>query len=102
MKIVSLLPSATEIDAALGLAENLVGRSHECDWPAGLDHLPVLTQPKMNPLENAATIDRDVRALVEDGTSVYKLDADAIRAIAPVRRRRAQGRTFRTHASWNS
>ncbi len=37
----------------------------------------------MNPLENAATIDRDVRALVEDGTSVYKLDADAIRAIAP-------------------
>ncbi|MGB0699280.1 MAG: cobalamin-binding protein [Alphaproteobacteria bacterium] len=83
MKIVSLLPSATEIVAALGLAENLVGRSHECDWPAGLDHLPVLTQPKMNPLENAATIDRDVRALVEDGTSVYKLDADAIRAIAP-------------------
>ena len=83
MKIVSLLPSATEIVAALGLAENLVGRSHECDWPTGLDHLPVLTQPKMNPLENAATIDRDVRALVEDGTSVYKLDADAIRAIAP-------------------
>ena len=83
MKIVSLLPSATEIVAALGLAENLVGRSHECDWPTGLDHLPVLTQPKMNPLDNAATIDRDVRALVEDGTSVYKLDADAIRAIAP-------------------
>ena len=83
MKIVSLLPSATEIVAALGLAENLVGRSHECDWPTGLDHLPVLTQPKMNPLENAATIDRDVRALVEDGTSVYKLDADAIRTIAP-------------------
>ena len=83
MKIVSLLPSATEIVAALGLAENLVGRSHECDWPAGLNHLPVLTQPKMNPFENAATIDRDVRALVEDGTSVYKLDADAIRAIAP-------------------
>ena len=83
MKIVSLLPSATEIVAALGLAENLVGRSHECDWPTGLDHLPVLTQPKMNPLEDAATIDRDVRALVEDGVSVYRLDADAIRALAP-------------------
>lgn len=83
MKIVSLLPSATEIVAALGLAEKLVGRSHECDWPIGLDHLPVLTQPKMNPLQDAATIDRDVRALVEDGVSVYRLDAEAIRALAP-------------------
>ena len=45
MRIVSLLPSATEIVAALGLAEKLVGRSHECDWPLGLGHLPVLTQP---------------------------------------------------------
>ena len=83
MKIVSLLPSATEIVAALGLADALVGRSHECDWPQGLEHLPVLTQPKMNPLADAATIDRDVRALVEDGVSVYKLDADKIRALAP-------------------
>ncbi|MCH1486763.1 MAG: cobalamin-binding protein, partial [Alphaproteobacteria bacterium] len=56
MKIVSLLPSATEIVAALGMAEHLVGRSHECDWPVGLAHLPVLTQPKMNPLADAATI----------------------------------------------
>jgi iron complex transport system substrate-binding protein len=83
MRIVSLLPSATEIVAALGLAEKLVGRSHECDWPLGLGHLPVLTQPKMNPMADAATIDRDVRALVEDGVSVYKLDADAIRALQP-------------------
>jgi iron complex transport system substrate-binding protein len=83
MKIVSLLPSATEIVASLGLADRLVGRSHECDWPVGLDALPVLTQPKMNPMADAATIDRDVRALVEDGVSVYKLDADQIRALAP-------------------
>lgn len=83
MKIVSLLPSATEIVAALGLAEKLVGRSHECDWPVGLEHLPVLTQPKMDPQAAAAKIDRDVRALVEDGVSVYKLDADAIRSLSP-------------------
>ncbi len=83
MKIVSLLPSATEIVAALGFEAHLVGRSHECDWPLGLEHLPVLTQPKMNPQAAAATIDRDVCALVEDGASVYKLDADAIRDIAP-------------------
>ena len=83
MRIVSLLPSATEIVAALGLADKLVGRSHECDWPLGLGHLPVLTQPKMNPLADASAIDHDVRALVEDGVSVYKLDADAIRALQP-------------------
>lgn len=83
MKIVSLLPSATEIVAALGLAEKLVGRSHECDWPVGLEHLPVLTQPKMDPQAAAAKIDRDVCALVEDGVSVYKLDADAIRTLSP-------------------
>lgn len=83
MKIVSLLPSATEIVAALGMAEHLVGRSHECDWPVGLARLPVLTQPKMNPLADAATIDRDVRALVEHGVSVYKLNAEAIRALQP-------------------
>jgi iron complex transport system substrate-binding protein len=83
MKIVSLLPSATEIVAALGLAENLVGRSHECDWPTGLSHLPVLTRPKMNPEADAATIDRDVQALVENGVSVYRLDAEAIRALQP-------------------
>ena len=83
MKIVSLLPSATEIVADLGLAENLVGRSHECDWPTGLQHLPVLTEPKMNPEADAQTIDRDVRALVEEGVSVYKLDAEAIRDLQP-------------------
>lgn len=83
MKIVSLLPSATEIVAALGMAEKLVGRSHECDWPTDLAHLPVLTSPKMNPQADAAIIDRDVRALVEDGVSVYRLDADAIRDLEP-------------------
>tara|TARA_B110000971_G_C20036486_1_gene514540 strand:- start:3610 stop:4539 length:930 start_codon:yes stop_codon:yes gene_type:complete len=83
IKIVSLLPSATEIVAALGMGDQLVGRSHECDWPAGLDHLPILTAPKMNPQANAASIDRDVRALVEDGLSVYQLDADAIQRLAP-------------------
>ena len=83
MRIVSLLPSATEIVAALGMAKHLVGRSHECDWPVGLDHVPVLTQPKMNPQADAAIIDRDVRALVEDGVSVYHLDAEKIRALDP-------------------
>jgi len=83
MKIVSLLPSATEIVAALGMADHLVARSHECDWPSRVEPLPVLTAPKMNPQANAASIDRDVRALVQDGLSVYQLDAEAIQRLAP-------------------
>jgi len=83
MRIVSLLPSATEIIAALGLADRLVGRSHECDWPSGLADLPVLTAPKMNPQAEAATIDRDVRRLVEQGLSVYRVDAERLKALQP-------------------
>lgn len=83
MNIVSLLPSATEIIDALGMTAYLVGRSHECDWPAGVAQLPVLTAPKMNPRADAATIDGDVRTLVENGASVYRLDADRLRALAP-------------------
>ncbi|MEC8518607.1 MAG: cobalamin-binding protein, partial [Pseudomonadota bacterium] len=83
MRIVSLLPSATELVCALGLQQNLVGRSHECDWPLGLRNLPVLTQPKMNPMARAATIDNDVRRLVEHGVSVYMLDADKLADLAP-------------------
>ena len=47
-RIVSLLPAATEIAAALGLEENLVGRSHECDEPAGVASLPALTAARID------------------------------------------------------
>ena len=83
MRIVSLLPSATELVCALGFQQNLVGRSHECDWPLGLNDLPILTQPKMNPMDQAAKIDADVRRLVEQGVSVYRLDADKLAELAP-------------------
>ncbi len=83
MRIVSLLPSATEIVAALGMVDTLVGRSHECDWPVGLEHLPVLTSPKINSLTDAGTIDQNVRMLVEQGVSVYRLDAACIQTLAP-------------------
>ena len=51
-RIVSLLPSSTEIVCALGLRDLLIGVSHECDYPADVVGLPVLTEPKLNPQAN--------------------------------------------------
>jgi iron complex transport system substrate-binding protein len=83
MRIVSLLPSATEIVCAVGLREALVGRSHECDFPPGVERLPALCEPKVPIHGTSAEIDRDVRRLVADGLSVYRVDAEALRALAP-------------------
>ena len=83
MRIVSLLPSATEIVCAVGLRDALVGRSHECDFPPGVERLPALCEPKV-PIHGASReIDREVRRLVADGLSVYRVDAEALRALAP-------------------
>ena len=82
-RVVSLLPSSTEIVHALGLGERLVGRSHECDFPPELSHLPVLTEPKLDPAAPSAEIDARVKQLVSDGLSVYRVDAEALRRLAP-------------------
>jgi len=83
MRIISLIPSATEIVSALGFQRDLVGRSHECDWPAGIERLPVLTEPKMNPRLSTREIDRDVRTLVEQGLSVYRIDTRKLDELKP-------------------
>jgi iron complex transport system substrate-binding protein len=83
MRIVSLLPSATEIVCALGFREWLVGRSHECDFPSGVETLPALTAPKMNPRAGTEAIDREVRRLVEQGLSVYRIDSAALERAQP-------------------
>jgi len=82
-RIVSLIPSATEIVCALGFRDHLAGRSHECDYPGGLSALPVLTRPKMNPDAPSAQIDRDVRNLVENALSVYEVDAPGLKQVLP-------------------
>jgi iron complex transport system substrate-binding protein len=82
-RIVSLLPSATEIVCALGLADQLVGISHECDYPAQIVGRSVLTEPKINPDGSSAAIDRDVRALVHDGLSVYRIKTDVLQRLQP-------------------
>lgn len=82
-RILSLLPSTTEIAGALGLTRRLIGRSHECDRPNGVSALPILTEPKMDIEATSGEIDRRVKALVRDGLSVYRVDADALRHLRP-------------------
>lgn len=82
-RIVSLLPSATEIAVALGLQDNLVGRSHECDFPPAVKALPVCTSTKLEKGLSAQAIEDRVKAIVETGLSVYDVDAVLLRSLAP-------------------
>jgi iron complex transport system substrate-binding protein len=82
-RIVSLLASATEIVTALGFRQAMVARSHECDFPADVHDLPAVTETKIGLDAPSKVIDRDVKALIEHGLSVYKVDAPRLRALAP-------------------
>jgi iron complex transport system substrate-binding protein len=84
MRICSLLPSATEIVGAIGLADALVGRSAECDWPAEVRHLPVVTAARVDTAAiGSLEIDRAVRDALADGRSLYALDETLIDALDP-------------------
>lgn len=82
-RIVSLLPSATEIVCALGFADQLVGRSHECDYPPEVKLLPALTEPKFDPEGSSGAIDERVKRIVADALSVYRVDAARLRELQP-------------------
>jgi len=81
-RIVSLLPSATEIVCALGFQDALVGRSHECDFPRGVERLPVCTAPKVGGADTRA-IHASVSAILQDDISVYRVDSDLLRELQP-------------------
>src|SRR2546430_8162047 len=83
MRIASLLPSATEIVCALGLEHDLVGVTHECDYPASVRAKPVLTRSVRAPDGSGVEVDRHIRELVHEGSSIYALDADRLSALAP-------------------
>lgn len=83
MRIVSLLPSTTEIVAALDRQDLLVGRSHDCDYPAEVADLPSCTEPKFNPDGSSYEIDQRVKALLQEGLSVYRVDEEQLAALDP-------------------
>jgi iron complex transport system substrate-binding protein len=82
-RIVSLIASATEIVAALGFEDQLVGRSHECDYPESVKRLPVCTEPKFDVHGSSAEIDQRVKSLLQEATSVYRVDADLLKELRP-------------------
>lgn len=83
-RIVSLLPSATEIVCALGLEDSLIGVSHSCDYPPSVSRLPRLSRPRTN-LEGLSSgeIDAAVRAALRDYGSVYEIDVAGLEALEP-------------------
>ena len=84
MRICSLLPSATEIVAALGLADALVGVSEECDWPPEIRGLPVVSASRVDTRTlSGARIDRAVREAVSDGRPLYEIDAGLLERLRP-------------------
>jgi iron complex transport system substrate-binding protein len=83
VRIASLLPSATEMVCALGAGAELVGRSHECDFPPGVERLPVLTSARVGPLPSSRAIDRAVREILRDALSIYQIDLERLRQAAP-------------------
>lgn len=83
MRIVSLLPSATETLFAIGAGPSLVGVTHECDYPPEARTLPQLTSSALPPALDTAAIDRHVRASVHAGSSLYHLDSELLERLAP-------------------
>lgn len=81
--IVSLLPAATDIVAALGAGDRLVGITHACDAPAGALHLARVTAPRIDGEGDSGSIDRAVRAAAASGNALFTLNEESIRAARP-------------------
>ncbi|HXD54240.1 MAG TPA: cobalamin-binding protein [Solirubrobacteraceae bacterium] len=83
MRIVSLVPHATELLFALGLGEEIVGVTHECDFPIQALELPHVTRDVLPAGLSAGEIDAAVRERTLEGQAIYELDADALRELEP-------------------
>lgn len=83
-RVISLLPSATEVICAIGLGETLVGRSHECDFPPGVERLPAVSTARIDAQAlDPAQIDAAVAAAISSGQQLYGVSADDLAALAP-------------------
>jgi iron complex transport system substrate-binding protein len=82
-RIVSLLASGTELVCALGAGDRLVGRSHECDYPAWVKRLPAVSRPTFDITGSSREIDQRVRERLRSGKPLYEIDEAAIVALAP-------------------
>ncbi|HTE02099.1 MAG TPA: cobalamin-binding protein [Mucilaginibacter sp.] len=82
-KIISLLPSATEIVCALGLEQSLVGRSHECDFPLSVRQLPICSEANFPDNLSSLDIDKKVKELLNDALSVYTVKREQIKQLDP-------------------
>jgi iron complex transport system substrate-binding protein len=83
MRVVSLLPSATEHVCAVGARDLLVGVSHECDFPGDVVGLPILTRCRTSLGRDSLAIDRSIRNLLQRAVAVYEVDVDALAAVRP-------------------
>ena len=82
-KIVTLIPSATEIVAFLGQRKSIVGRSHECDYPDNLNNIAKLTSPKINVDGTSNEINKQINTILENSLSVYKVDIEKLKKLDP-------------------
>jgi len=83
VRIVSLVPSATETLFALGLGDEVIAVTHECDWPEQTAELPRITRDALPPGLSAGEIDAAVRERTERGESIYALDTELLEELEP-------------------
>jgi len=82
-RIICLLAAGTEIVCELGLETQLVGRSHECDYPKSILNLPVCSSAMLDPTANSLEIDKQVKGVLTDALSFYQLNRELIKQLKP-------------------
>ena len=82
-RVLSLLSSTTEVVCALGCADQLVGRSHECDYPFEVMNLPICTKPKFNIDGSSIEVDGQVKSILQNALSVYYINEDLLKKLKP-------------------
>jgi iron complex transport system substrate-binding protein len=83
VRIVSLIPSGTEILATLGLTDAIVGRSHECDYPPEIQNRPICTQARLNSNAPSGEIHHEVNNLLQSALSIYQIKTDVLERLQP-------------------